>query len=200
KGAIPESSSMVFPAVQNPPAELADNVLELVQAVAAESPGVAVKFSFAFPFSRVAARGVCLRVLGQFGLSTDLKQSARHGLDPYYFRVTTTISRNTLPPEFYNFPTFQHAVDGLVGLEGVDVVETLRFLRVVFLHEALGSTFDFDDEGWRDRLDTAVEVDETIRPKIQNVLRTWTTDRHAGLEKYFEFLRLGLSSSHDEQI
>jgi proteasome component ECM29 len=200
KVSITESLSMVFPAVQNPPEELSGELLGLVQNVVEKSPAVAVRFVFAFPFSMVAARGICLRVLGQFGLSSDLKQSARYGLDPYYFKVTTQISRNTLPVEFYTFPAFADAVEGLVGLDGVDIAETLRFLRVVFLHEVLGDTFRFDDEGWRDRLDTTVEVDETARSTIRDVLRTWTTERHPGLEKYFEFLRRGLSSQHDEQI
>ena len=200
KVSITECLSMVFPAVQNPPPEFAEELLALVQEAIHTAPTVAVKFAFAFPFSNVAARGVCLRVLSQFGISSDLKQSAKYGLDPYYFKITTQISRTVMPAEFFSFPKFGNAVSGLVGLDGVDVVETLRFLRTVWLQEALGDGFRFDDEGWRDRLDTAVEVDDGVRSTIKSVLRKWTYDRHVGLEKYFAYLRHVLTTGTDDQV
>src|SRR5947207_4288141 len=173
KVSITECLSMVFPAVQNPPPEFEQILLSLVQNAVLNAPGVATKFAFAFPFSMVAARGVSLRVLNQFGLSSDLKQSARYALDPYYFKLTTQISRTVLPSEFYAFPAFDEAVAGLVGLYGIEVAETLRFLRTVWLHEALRDTFKFDEEEWRDRLDTAVEVDDVVRKSVKSVLRKW---------------------------
>jgi proteasome component ECM29 len=200
KVSITECLSMVFPAVQNPPPEFSNVLLVLVQNSVAQAPAVAVKFAFAFPFSNIPARGACLQVLSQFGSTSDLKQSARYALDPYYFTITTQISRNVLPPEFYLFPSFEEAVAGLVGLENVDVVETLRFLRIAWLHEALGDSFKFDDEGWRDRLDTSVEVDESARQLIGTALRKWAQVRHPGLEKHFEYLRHALSSGNDEQV
>ena len=200
KISITECLSMVFPAVQNPPTEFAEQLLSLIQTVVDDVPGVAVKFVFAFPFSTVQARAVALRALNEFGISSDLKQSARYALDPYYFKITTQISRNVLPSEFYSFPTFNEAVMGLVGVQGIDVIETLRYLRTVWLHEALGDAFRFDDEGWKDRLDTSVEVDDGIRNSIKVVLRQWTQERHPGLEKYFEYLRRVLTSGNDEQI
>ena len=201
KVSITECLSMVFPAVQNPPTlEFSQQLLSLIQNVVGKVPGVAVKFAFAFPFSMVEARGVVLQVLNEFGISSDSRQSARYALDPYYFKIATQISRNVLPLEFYSFPTFSEAVIGLVGLHGVDVIETLRYLRVVWLHEALGDTFQFDDEGWRDRLDTSVEVDDGVRNSIKLVLRKWTQERHSGLEKYFEYLRHVLINGNDEQI
>src|SRR5579859_7619946 len=76
KVAITEALSMVFPTVQNSRGEYKHVLLELVKSVIAPAPGVAIKFSFAFGFSEVFARGVCLRVLSQGGLSSDLRQSA----------------------------------------------------------------------------------------------------------------------------
>ena len=200
KVSITEALSMVFPSVQNPPPEFGQELLSLVKEAVLPAPTVAVKFSFAFPFSNVTARGVCLRVLGQFGISSDLRQSARYGLDPYYFKITTQISRAVLPAGFFSFPTFEDAVSELVGLEGGDVIETLRFLRTVWLYEALGDTFRFDDEGWRDRLDTAIEVDDGVRSTIKSVLQKWTAERHFGLEKYFEYLRHVLTEGTDDQV
>jgi len=200
KVSITECLSMVFPAVQNPPPEFAEELLALIQEAVQTVPTVAVKFAFAFPFSNVAARGICLRVLSQFGISSDLKQSAKYGLDPYYFKITTQISRTVLPPEFFSFPTFEDAVSGLVGLDGVDVVETLRFLRTVWLHEALRESFKFDDEGWRNRLDTAVEVDDAVRSTIKSILQKWTQGRHVGLERYFAYLRHVLTTGTDDQV
>src|SRR5271168_201715 len=200
KVSITEALSMVFPSVQNPPPEFGQELLSLVKEAVLPAPTVAVKFSFAFPFSNVMARGVCLRVLGQFGISSDLRQSARYGLDPYYFKITTQISRAVLPTEFFSFPTFEDAVSELVGLEGGDVIETVRFLRTVWLHETLGDTFKIDDEGWRDRLDTAIEVDDGVRSTIKSVLQKWTAERHVGLEKYFEYLRHVLTRGTDDQV
>jgi proteasome component ECM29 len=200
KVSITECLSMVFPAVQNPPPEVEQELLSLIQNAVQNAPSVAAKFAFAFPFSIVPAKGVCLRVLNQFGLSSDLAQSARYALDPYYFKLTTQVSRNVLPPEFYTFPSFSEAVAGLVGLDGIDVVETLRFLRIAWLHEALGDAFKFDEEEWRDRLDTAIEVDDVVRNSIKLVLRKWTQERHSGLERYFEYLRYTLANGNDEQV
>jgi proteasome component ECM29 len=200
KVSITECLSMVFPAVQNPSADVAQVLLFLIQQAVQTAPAVAVKFAFAFPFSMVEARGVCLQVLAQNGLSSDLRQSARYALDPYYFKMTTQISRNPLPPEFYNFPKFEDAVSGLVGLTGIDVVETMRYLRLLWLHDALGETFHFDDEGWRDRLDTSLEVDETVRDVCKPVLQTWIRERHPGLERYFQYLRHVMATGNDDQI
>lgn len=197
---ITECLSLVFPAVQNPSPEIANALLFLVQEAVPKAPSVAVKFAFAFPFSNVPARAVCLSVLSQNGLNSDLRLSARYLLDPYYFRMTTQVSRNIIPEDFYSFPLFADAVSGLVSLEGLDVIETLRYLRMVWLHEVLGDTFKFDDEGWRDRLDTAVEVDEIVRRKIRESLPRLTTQRDSGLEKYFEYLRRTLGSGNDEQV
>ena len=80
------------------------------------------------------------------------------------------------------------------------MIETLRFLRTVWVHEALGDTFRFDDEGWRDRLDTAIEVDNGVRSTIKSVLQKWTAERHFGLEKYFEYLRHALTGGTDDQV
>jgi proteasome component ECM29 len=114
--------------------------------------------------------------------------------------MTTQISRAVLPAEFFSFPTFEDAVSELVGWEGGDVIETLRFLRTVWLHEALGDTFRFDDEGWRDRLDTAIEVDDGFRSTIKSVLQKWTAERYVGLEKYFVYLRHVLTGGTDNQV
>jgi len=200
KVSITECLSMVFPAVQNPSADVAQVLLFLIQQAVDTAPAVAVKFIFAFPFSRVEARGACLQVLTQNGLSSDLRQSARYALDPYYFKMTTQIGRNPLSLEFYDFPRFEDAVSGLVDLPGIDIVETMRYLRVVWLHEALGGTFHFDDEGWRDRLDAAVELDDTIRSLCKPVLQKWARDRHPGLEKYFQYLRHVMTTGNEEQI
>lgn len=197
---ITECLSMIFPAVQNPSANVGQVLLFLIQQAVQTAPAVAVKFAFAFPFLMVEARGVVLQVLAQNGLSSDLRQSARYAFDPYYFKMTTQISRNPLPPEFYNFPTFEDAVAGLVALPGIDIVETMRYLRVIWLHEALGETFHFDDEGWRDGLDTAVEVDDMVRSTCKSVLQQWTRERHAGLEAYFQYLRHVMTAGNDEQI
>ena len=191
---------MVFPAIQNPPPEIANALLFLIQEAVKRAPSVAVKFAFAFPFANVPTKGVALAVLGQNQLTTDLQLTARYVLDPYYFRVTTQVSRTTLPDEFYAFPAFSEAMEGLVSLEGLDVIETLRYLRVIMLHEILSVNFKFDNESWRDRLDTAVGVDETVRSRIRQVLHEWTMGRHAALEKYFDYLRRVLSSGNDEQI
>ena len=200
KVSITECLSMVFPALQNPPPEFFEELLRLVQDFLQIAPNVAVKFAFAFPFSTVAARGVCLRVLSQFGITSDLRQNARYGLDPYYFKVTTQISRTVFSSQFFSFPSFEEVVNGLVGLEDLDVIETLRFLRMVWLHEALGDTFRFDDEGWRDRLDTAVEVNDGVRSLIKSILQQWTHERNVGLEKYFEYLRHVLTTGTEDQV
>jgi len=198
KVSITECLSMVFPAVQNPLPEIADHLLLLVQQLVEQIPDVAVKFTFAFPFANVAAREVCLKVLSKFSIAPDLRQSARYGLDPYYFKLTTQISRNTLPPEFYNFPTLQDATMGLSHWQGLNITETLRYLRMVLLHEALGNSIKWDEEGWRDRLDTSVEVDETVRNTIKTTLQKWLGERHPGLETYFRYLKESLKTQNDE--
>lgn len=200
KVSITECLSMVFPAVQNPPSEFAGELLSLVQDLVRDAPDVAVKFAFAFPFSLVEARAIYLRVLNQFEIGSDLRESARYGLDPYYFRITTQVSRNNLPQEFYSFPPFDEAVNGLVELGTVDVIETLRYLRTVLLHEVLANSVKFDDEGWRDQLDTAVEVDETVRTMVRNVFRKWAQEHRPGLENYFKYLRHVLTTGNDEEI
>ena len=91
------------PSVQNPPPEIEQQLLSLIQNAVQNAPAVATKFVFAFPFAMVAAKEVSLRVLNQFGLSSDLKQSAQYALDPYYFKLTTQVSRTVLPLEFYAF-------------------------------------------------------------------------------------------------
>jgi proteasome component ECM29 len=195
---ITECLSMIFPAVQNPSPEIANALLFLVQESITSTPNIAVKFAFAFPFSSVLAKAVSLAVLGQTGLTSDLQLNARYVLDPYYFRVTTQVSRTSFPEDFYAFPTFLEAVEGLAPHEGLHVVETLKFLRVVMLQEILGARVSFDHEAWRDRLDTAIEVDETFRTQISDALGQWATEKHIGLELYFDYLRRILGSEKEQ--
>jgi proteasome component ECM29 len=87
-----------------------------------------------------------------------------------------------------------------VDLSNVNVVETLRFLRTVWLHEALEDTFRFDDENWRDRLEAAVEVDDSTRSKIKAFLSNWMADHNSALDKYFGYLRQILSTGNEDQL
>lgn len=200
KISITECLSMVFPAVQNPSPEIRDILIFLIQEIVVEAPAVAIKFSSAFPFSTISARLVALQVLGQTGLSSDLRLNAHYALDPYYFKLGALTGRASLPADFYSFPAFEDAVNGLVDLNNVNIVETLRFLRMIWLHEALGDTFRFDDENWRDRLEAAVDVDDTTRSKIKAFLNNWTANHNPALEKYFEYLRRVLRTGNEEQL
>ena len=200
KISITESLSLVFPAVQNPSPKLGAILMSLIHEITVAAPAVAIKFASAFPFSTLSARAVALQVLGQGGLTSDLRQNAYFALDPYYFKLGTQITRNPPPPDFYTFPTFEETVSSLGALENLSVVDTIRFLRMIWLHEALGQTFRFDDENWRDRLDALVEADDATRGKIKSFLESWTINRNATLEKYFEYLRQVLRSGNEDQV
>jgi hypothetical protein len=200
KISITECLSLVFPAVQNPSPEVGAILMSLIQEITLAAPAVAIKFASAFSFSTLSARAVALQVLGQGGLSSDLRQNARFALDPYYFKLGTQISRNPLPPDFYTFPTFEETVGSLGALDNINVVETIRFLRMIWLHEALGEKFRFDDENWRDRLDALVEADDVTRSTIKSFLENWTINRNTTLEKYFEYLRQVLRTGNEDQV
>jgi hypothetical protein len=85
-------------------------------------------------------------------------------------------------------------------VDGIDVIELLRYLRMVWLHEVLHDSVKFDDEGWRDRLDNLIEVDESVRTKMHSVLQKWSVDRHYGLELYVMYLRRILFSGIDDPV
>ena len=200
KISIIECLSMVFPAVLNPPRDVGSFLIFLMQNIVEEAPDVAMKFVPAFPFSSIEARAIALHILGETGLSSDLRQNAKYALDPYYFKLGSLTGRTPLPPDFYAFPAFDEAVTGFVEFTSDHRAETLRFLRLVWLHEALGDTFKFDDENWRDRLEAAVEVDDATRSKIKAFLNAKMVDHDPTFEKYFTYLRQVLSTENEDEL
>lgn len=144
---------------------------------------VAVKFAVrAYPFSDPTARLICLLGMRRETRS-DIIEEARRGLHPHWFKTvnTTAIKRSDDPKFSIKFPSFlelieliQETSSKLISLTPspqlkgfpLSVYDSiLAFLQQVLVMEAVEghkSALIIDEE-WATRIDTAIDLDESIR-------------------------------------
>lgn len=180
---------------------------------------VAVKFAVrAYPFSDPMARMICLLGMRRENRS-DIIEEARRGLHPHWFKTVNTaaIKRSDDSTFTIEFPSFSDLIDlvketsaKLIGvtpspqLKGfpLSVYDTiLSFLQQILVMESVSGkkTALIVDEDWATRIDTAIDLDESVRDIFIKHIKQVVDDGHE--EPIIDFVRLafnGLELAHSE--
>lgn len=199
KPSIQESLSEILPAVEYLPDKVRLELRELLFRYLLDPHSddsckyVAVKFAVrAYPFSDATARIICLLAMTRNNRS-DVFEEAKRGLHPHWFKtVNTQAIKQSDDPKFkVEFPRFGDLIK-LVNttssqLEGTEPTPHVRgfslsvydaivtFLQQVLVMEAVDNkkTVLVVDEDWTTKVETAIDLDESIRDiLVQHIAST----------------------------
>lgn len=222
---IQEALSEILPAVDQLTDEAKTNLQQLLLKYLLDPQSddsckyVAVKFAVrAYPFSDPTSRLICLLGLKRENRS-DILEEAKRGLHPHWFKTvnTTAIRRSDDPSYSVEFPSFSDLITLVQDTSAKLISVTpspqmngfpfsvydaiLSFLQQVLVMEAVAGkkTALIIDEDWATRIDTAIDLDESVRDIFIKHLADAVSSNQ--FQQIIDFVKLafdGLELAHSE--